>query len=112
VHVPLTSATRLLLNGTRLQLMKPTAFLINLSRGPVIDEAALIEALRDRRMAGAALDVLAQEPPAPDNPLLHMEEVIITPHYGAASAEAIEEQHREVAESVIALRPGNGHAMS
>jgi len=106
VHVPLTGGTRQLLNGARLRLMKPTAFLINLSRGPVIDEAALIEALRARRIAGAALDVLAQEPPVPDNPLLHMGHVIVTPHYGAASLEAIEEQHREVAESIIALRHG------
>ena len=106
VHVPLTSGTRQLLNSARLRLIKPTACLINLSRGAVIEETALIEALRDKRMAGAALDVLAQEPPAPDNPLLHMEHVIITPHYGAASAEAIEEQHREVAESVMALPRG------
>lgn len=104
VHVPLTNETRQLVNADRLRLMKPTAFLINLSRGAVIDEAALIEALDRGVIAGAALDVLAQEPPESNNPLLQMEQVIVTPHYGAASAEAIAEQYREVGESIIAVQ--------
>jgi phosphoglycerate dehydrogenase-like enzyme len=60
--------------------MKPTAYFINVSRGPVVDEPALIEALRAKRIAGAALDVFEQEPVAPDNPLLRMDNVIVTPH--------------------------------
>jgi phosphoglycerate dehydrogenase-like enzyme len=61
-------------------MMKPNALLVNTCRGPVVDEPALIRALRRKQIAGAALDVLAQEPPAPDNPLLTMENVLLTPH--------------------------------
>ena len=60
--------------------MKSSALLVNTCRGPVIDESALIEALRQRKIAGAALDVLAQEPPDPSNPLLQMDNVLLTPH--------------------------------
>ena len=68
--------------------MKPTAFIINTCRGPTIDEQALIKALQDGEIAGAGLDVLEQEPPPPDNPLLKMDNVIVTPHSAGASGHA------------------------
>ena len=79
-HTPLTPQTHHIVNAERLSLMKPTAVLINTSRGPVVDEAALIDALRQGRIAGAGLDVFEQEPVDPDNPLLTMDNVVVTPH--------------------------------
>ncbi len=79
-HTPLTPQTHHIVNSERLALMKPTAVLINTSRGPVVDEAALIEALHAGRIAGAGLDVFEQEPVAPENPLLSMDNVVVTPH--------------------------------
>ena len=79
-HTPLTPDTHHIVNRVRLALMKPTAVLINTSRGPVVDEAALIDALQERRIAGAGLDVFEQEPVDPDNPLLNMDSVVVTPH--------------------------------
>lgn len=80
LHTPLTPTTRHMIGKDRLAMMKPTAYLINCSRGDVVDEAALIEALRGGVIAGAGLDVFEQEPPASDNPLLTMENVVLTPH--------------------------------
>lgn len=82
LHCPLNADTRHLMNKETLALMKPTAFIINTARGALIDEAALIEALQEGRIAGAGLDVQEVEPPAADNPLYDMENVIITPHMG------------------------------
>lgn len=82
IHTPLTSETKYLINETSLSLMKPSAFLINTSRGALIKEADLITALQNKVIAGAALDVLEQEPPELDNPLLFMNNVILTPHIG------------------------------
>ena len=82
LHCPLTDATRHLINRDTLSLMKPTAFLINTSRGALVDEAALIAALRAGTIAGAGLDVQETEPPAQDSPLYTMENVILTPHMG------------------------------
>jgi phosphoglycerate dehydrogenase-like enzyme len=79
-HAPLTAETCHIVNRERLALMKPTALVINTSRGPVVDEPALIEALRAGRIAGAGLDVFEKEPVDPDNPLLKMENVVVTPH--------------------------------
>jgi D-3-phosphoglycerate dehydrogenase len=78
--MPLNEGTRALVNERMLGLMKPTALLVNTCRGPVVDEAALTAALRERRIAGAALDVLEQEPPDPANPLLQLDNVLFTPH--------------------------------
>jgi len=81
VAIPLLDATtRHLVGAAAFARMKPTAYFINVSRGPVVDEAALIEALRAKRIAGAALDVFEQEPVDPANPLLAMDNVIVTPH--------------------------------
>jgi phosphoglycerate dehydrogenase-like enzyme len=80
LHVPLTSETRALLNGERIARMKPGAIVVNTARGPLIDEAALAEALAQRRIAAAGLDVLADEPPQLGNPLLASPHVVATPH--------------------------------
>jgi len=82
IHVPLTPETKHMINKNRLSLMKPSAFIINTSRGSVINEVDLIKALQDKVIAGAALDVLEQEPPDLNNPLLYMDNVILTPHIG------------------------------
>ena len=80
VNCPLNTATRHLVNAERLALMKPSAYLINTARGPIVDQAALTEVLRARRIAGAGLDVLEQEPPDPNDPILKLDNVILTPH--------------------------------
>ena len=82
LHCPNTPATRHLINTDTLALMKPTAFLINTSRGALIDEPALIKALQERKIAGAGLDVQETEPPVEDNPLYTLDNVILTPHMG------------------------------
>ncbi len=81
LHVPLTPRTRHMIGPAELGLMKPTAYLINTSRGPVVDEVALHRALADGVIAGAGLDVFDQEPPAADNPLFRLPNVVLTPHY-------------------------------
>jgi len=85
LHCPLTPETEKLVDTKRLNLMKPTAFLINTSRGPVIDDAALADALNSDRIAGAGLDVLSTEPPDPANPLLSAKNCCITPHIAWAT---------------------------
>ncbi len=82
LHCPLNDATRHVINAERLEMMKPTAFIINTSRGPLIHEPALIQALTRGTIAGAGLDVQEQEPPEPGNPLYSLENVILTPHIG------------------------------
>jgi len=76
----LNESTRRLIGAKEFASMRSTAYFINVARGPIVDEQALIEALRERRIAGAALDVFEREPVAPDNPLLGMDNVIVTPH--------------------------------
>lgn len=89
LHVPLTPETRGLINGARLAQMKPTAYLINTSRGAIINEDSLLAALKDGQIAGAALDVMSSEPPSPDHPLLRHPRVITTPHVAFYSEAAI-----------------------
>lgn len=88
LHVPLLDSTRNILSAERIALMKPGARLINAARGGLVDEAAVAAALDAGRLAGAAFDVLAEEPPSPEHPLLGRDDVIITPHMGASSHEA------------------------
>ncbi len=80
VSCPLTPETRHLVNADRLAWMKPTAYLINTARGPIVDQKALTKTLQERRIAGAGLDVLEQEPPDPDDPILRLDNVILAPH--------------------------------
>lgn len=87
LHVNLTSETHHLLGARELGLLKPTAWLVNTSRGPVVDQAALVEALRAGAIAGAALDVLEDEPPAADDPILGLPNVVLLPHIGSATVE-------------------------
>jgi len=87
-HTPLTPETEKMLNAETIKLMKPTAFVINTSRGPVIDSQALADALNSDRLAGAGLDVLDVEPPPPDHPLLTAKNCYITPHISWATRSA------------------------
>jgi D-3-phosphoglycerate dehydrogenase len=87
VHTPLTDETRHLVSRDVIYAMKPSAILVNTSRGAVVDEAALIEALENGRLGGAGLDVYDPEPPAPDNPLFRMDQVALTPHLSSFTDE-------------------------
>jgi phosphoglycerate dehydrogenase-like enzyme len=89
VHVPLTAATSSLLDADALTAMKPDAVLVNTSRGAIVDEAALVDALRNRRLAAAGLDVFIHEPIRPDNPLLTLDNVVLTPHVSWYTANTI-----------------------
>ena len=88
LHVPLTPETRHLIDGEKLALMKPEAFLLNLARGEVVDEEALAEALEEDRLAGAGIDVFTQEPIDPANPLLKSPKVILSPHLAGSTSES------------------------
>ena len=85
LHAPLAPETRHLIGQRELDLMKPTAVLVNTARGPLVDQAALYQTLAERRIAGAALDVTDPEPMAPDDPLLALDNVVVTPHIASAS---------------------------
>ena len=88
LHCPLTEQTRHLINNSTLQQVKPTAILINTGRGPLVDDQAVADALADGRLAAFCADVLTEEPPKADNPLLHQPHAFITPHIAWASTEA------------------------
>jgi D-3-phosphoglycerate dehydrogenase len=104
---PLTAQTRGLLAAPQLRLMKREAILVNTARGELVDEPALIEALRTGRILGAALDVVAQEPIAPHNPLLALPNVIVTPHMASVSTWASVERRRRPAQEVAAVLTGH-----
>jgi len=106
LHCPLTPATQGLVSQEQLALMKPSAYLINTSRGLLIDENALAEALNGGRIAGAGLDVLSTEPPSPDNPLLHAKNCYITPHIAWATTAARARLMNEAVENVRAFLRG------
>lgn len=101
VHAPLSKSTQGLIGAKQFAAMKKETIIINTSRGPVIDEQALIEALQTGKIAGAALDVVEHEPIRPDNPLLAMENVILTPHVAWYSEEAAAEMRAKAAMGVV-----------
>jgi lactate dehydrogenase-like 2-hydroxyacid dehydrogenase len=105
IHVPLLDSTRHLINADRLRRMKPTAYLVNTSRGPVIDEAALVDALRSGVIAGAGLDVFEHEPELAPG-LAELSNVVLTPHIASATIETRNEMARMAAENLIAFFDG------
>lgn len=107
LHCPLTDATKHLVGERTLGLMKSSAFLINTGRGPLVDEAALAQALNAGQIAGAGLDVLSVEPPKADNPLLTAKNCLITPHIGWASREARIRLIEATASNLKAFLAGN-----
>jgi len=106
IHVPLLPSTRHIIGRKELAMMKPTAIIINTSRGPVIDQDALTEALKTRRIAGAALDVFEEEPIPLTHPLLKLDNLVVTPHIASATRETRRRMAERCAESVRALLEG------
>jgi len=106
VHVPLMKETYHFVDARRLSLMKRTAFLINNSRGPIVDEKALYDVLKEGRIAGAALDVFEQEPTPTSNLLLKLQNVVVAPHISSASHETRSKMAEMVAENLIAFFEG------
>lgn len=102
IHVPLLPETRGMIGAAAFKLMKPTAVVVNTSRGPVVDQDALIAALQEKRLGGAALDVMAEEPLPAASPLRDFDSVILTPHTGADSIDSMAHVRRTVVESVSA----------
>ncbi|HUC61453.1 MAG TPA: D-2-hydroxyacid dehydrogenase family protein [Alphaproteobacteria bacterium] len=106
VHVALNAGSRGIVGAGELALMKPTAYLVNTSRGPIVDTAALVAALKARRIAGAAVDVYDQEPPAKDHPLRALDNVLLTPHLGYVTIENYRDVYAQALEDVRAWRAG------
>ncbi len=106
VHTPLNAQTRGLLGRAQLEAMKPGAFVLNVARGGIVDEAALADALASGAVAGAAIDVFSTEPMAPDNPLRGARNLVLTPHLGASTAEAQDRVGLEMAEQVVQAMSG------
>src|SRR5580658_11306304 len=107
LHGPLLPQTQGIINAKSLALMKPSALLINVSRGPLLIEQDLADALNNGRLAGAAVDVLSSEPPSPDNPLLHAKNCIVTPHIAWATKEARTRLVDTVVENLRAFLDGH-----
>ena len=103
IHLVLSDRTRHLFGARELAQMKPTAFLVNTSRGPIVDEQALIAALRAGQIAAAGLDVYATEPLPADSELLSLENTVLTPHLGYVSAEGLAEMYTQVVEDITAF---------
>ncbi len=107
IHLQLSDRTRGLLGARELRLMKATTLLVNTSRGPIVDERALIAALRERSIAGAALDVFDEEPLPPNHPLRQLDGTVITPHLGYVTAEGYEVFYRDAVEDIRAFQGGH-----
>ncbi|MBV9745172.1 MAG: hypothetical protein JO099_15530, partial [Acidobacteriia bacterium] len=105
IHTPLVPATRHLFNSDVFQQMKPGAYLINTARGPLVDEAALARALDEKQLAGAALDVMEQEPPV-NSPLFGRDNVILTPHTSFYSEESLLDLQTKAADEVLRVLTG------
>jgi D-3-phosphoglycerate dehydrogenase len=107
IHLRLSARSDKLIGRQELRLMKPTAYLINTARGPIVDETALIEALRHRRIAGAGLDVFVHEPIDPGNPLLQLDNVVCTPHIGFVTQETYEQMLGGAVENIVNYLEGH-----
>lgn len=106
LHIPLNDATRKSINMKYFDVMKPSAYLVNTARGGIIDEDDLVQALNEGKLRGAGLDVMTAEPPAPDHPLLHMDNVFITTHIAASSYESEQRTQRMLANTIIDFLDG------
>lgn len=106
IHVPLTPETRHMISEKELKLMKNTAILVNTSRGPVVDEKALLKALKEGWIAGAGLDVFEEEPLPPDHPFISLPNVVLTPHIGSASHDTRNRMAEYAAEGIIKVLRG------
>jgi D-3-phosphoglycerate dehydrogenase len=106
LHLPLTEETRHLLNAERLQMLKPCCRIINTSRGAVIDEGALVEALQGGKVSGAALDVFEDEPLPADHPLCRAPNALLTPHISSSTAESLDRMARDAAQGVLDVLQG------
>ena len=106
VHLRLSEQSRGLVGRHLLELMKPTAYLVNTARGPIVDEPALLGALRERRIAGAALDVFDVEPLPRDHPLLSLDNVVLTPHLGYVTREAYHTFFEQAVENILTWLEG------
>jgi phosphoglycerate dehydrogenase-like enzyme len=106
IHVQLSARTRGLVGARELSLMKPTAYLINTARGSIVDEAALVQALQSRTIAGAGLDVFDQEPLPPDHPLKRLDNALLMPHAGYVTQDQYQVRYRDTVEDVAAYFKG------
>ncbi len=106
VHLRLSDQSKGLLNGARLWLMKKSAYLVNAARGAIVDETALIKVLKEKAIAGAALDVFAEEPLPPDNPLLALDNVVLTPHIGWPTDKGYEEFAENAVVNILSYMEG------
>ncbi len=106
LHARLTSENRGLISRQRLAMMRPTAFFVNVARGELVDERALVETLRERRIAGAALDVFEHEPLPADHPLLTLDNVIATPHWSASTTDVFAATSRAMVEGILRAARG------
>ena len=107
LHTDLNASSRHLISERELGLMKPTAYLLNTSRGPVVDQPALVAALRDERIAGAALDVLEQEPPDADEPIVTLPNIAVFPHIGSATTETRRAMRELAVRNLLAVLAGD-----
>ena len=101
VHVPSSPQTKGLIGEKELALMRPSAFLINTARGPLVDEAALVKALKEKRIAGAGIDVFDPEPPKADNPLFALPNVVLTPHSAGLTVECVIRMATHSAQAIV-----------
>jgi len=106
VHVPSSPQTKGLIGVKELAMMKPTAFLINTARGPLVDEAALVQALKEKQIAGAGLDVFDPEPPKADNPLYTLPNVVLTPHSAGLTVECVIRMATHAAQAIVDVLEG------
>jgi len=106
IHMTLSGRTVGLVDKAELDLMKPEAYLVNTSRGPIVDDAALIEALEKNRIAGAAMDVFDEEPLPPDHPYRRMDNIIVTPHIGYVTEESFRAYYGSAMENILAFLEG------